>query len=716
MLFPNSTAQLIADGVLEVHRSSTKTSRKTLRMQIDEIYSNKIESIVREITANAFDSHLRAKQLSRAFFVHAPTATRPEFYVRDYGVGMTHQVMTQGYIVIGHSDKDQSNDEVGMWGLGSKVPFAYSDHYTIACYDGERVRHYGYAIAEDGVPDLMLMSDEPCDEPAGVRIGLAVETKDFEAFAKAVRRIHMAHKGGFETNVQDLNGGKAIFNGADWTAYSDLGDMMSGWQTPRVFARQGCVLYPVQHDKITLMSSSTREHRFILDCPIGSIRMTPSREAIQYDDAVVSYLNDRLQRVHDETADAVWEKIKDIPTAPAFFAALATIKPDYVKRDYEHPASGLSSAALTVDGHQSIMDVTYNPNSDQWTFKHLRTKALAQFSKAQVILLNDISPLLDPSRNENTQGDDGSWMTRSEDRRLARFLRAYLTREVKEERVTSMFTGEKPFIVLLNMAYTPEQQKAIFGDALVSAVTFDDLREALPKRALPPQTSSLPPIKGLALAKAAGEQRPVFTLEPAQAGQAWIKGEVYRHHASALFKVARTFDITHLYIVGGDEVEQKMIAHGVPPLADAVHDFFAKQGLTIGDWHGLRDMSHSLKNYRTWLREAHKAAPAAVKSLMKREGLVSDITGGLMRSLHVELPSMTPEQEKATNALLGVSKASSEDLRLAEAAWSKATQDYYHPSGAFLKALQAGHGKEHHAATLSLLGTLQSKLPFDVKF
>lgn len=713
MLYPNSSAQLIADGVIEVHRSTTKTSRKTLRMQIDEIYSNKIESIVREITANGFDSHSRAKT-QRRFFVHGPTPTRPEFYVRDYGVGMTHQVMTKEYIVIGHSDKDQSNEEVGMWGLGSKVPFAYSDHYTIACYDGERVRHYGYAIAEDGVPDLLLMSDEPCDEPAGVRIGLSVEAKDFESFAKAIRRVYIAHKGEFDTNIQNINMGQIAFSGADWAAYTDVGDLSSGWQTPSCFARQGCVLYPVQHDKINTLPGGRGAHRFILDCPIGTIRMTPSRESIQYDDAVVAYLNERIERVIAESEEAVWEKVKDEPTALAFFEALNKVRPDYVKRSYTHPGSGLSHPSLNATGQQAFLSAAYSPNSDQWTFTQHTSRPLKDIVKANVILLNDIEPLLDPSRIASTTGDDGSWMTRSEQRRLSRFLRAYLTRSIKEERVTYGFQEAAEFLVLLNMDFTPEKREAIFGSRLVKAVTFDDLRDALPKRALPPTSSASPPIKGLALAKAAGEQRPVFALEPAQTGQAWIKGEVYRHHASAIFKVARSFDVTHLYIASDAEVEKMVTEHGIPPLMDAVKASLADQGITLEDWHGLRNMRSELSTFRHWLRAANKAAPEAIAKLTKKKGVVSEVVGGLMRSLDADLPTMTPEQEKATKALIGTPTVSN-DLKTAEQAWGKAT-DYYHPGIAFLKTLRSDRGQERYVETLELLGAMQTKLPLDAKF
>ena len=130
---------------LETNRSEEqgtfriKATGKAFRVLIDGLYANKAQSIVRELASNAFDSHIAAKT-SKPFFIHVPTTMRPEFYVRDYGIGMSHQKVMNLYSTLFDSDKDEDNDLVGMFGLGSKSPFAYTDQFYVTCYDGSEAR------------------------------------------------------------------------------------------------------------------------------------------------------------------------------------------------------------------------------------------------------------------------------------------------------------------------------------------------------------------------------------------------------------------------------------------------------------------------------------------------------------------------------------------------------------------------------------------------
>lgn len=713
--YAHSLDVMDTDGALEVHRSSIETSRKTIRMQIADLYSDKPGSIVREITANAFDSHLRAGQ-TRPFYVHAPTTLVPEFFVRDYGVGMTAEVMKEVYIVIGKSDKDKSDDEVGMWGLGSKSPFAYADQYTITCFDGVEARHYGYGIAEDGVPDLYLMAVEPNDEPAGVRIGLSVETKDFELFAEAVRFNVVAHDGGFEHNLGEVARGTKDLIGAGWSAYSESPLKAQGYSGTSWWARQGCVLYRIDDNQLTLPRETRHGHKraWIIDCPIGMIKMTPSREAIQYDAEVVDYLKARIAALVEEVRDSVWQAVKDVESVVEFFATIDKIKPEFVVGDFVHPITKLKSPHLK-SAYPNVFFQATQDERQQWTFAMPETLDLKTAFNKRIFILDDVRPLLDPSRTEDEGKGLTKWLSRSEVRRISRFTRAYMEkREIKNG------------LFMMNLDWNDEFLAAIFPKAEgTTRVSFDDLRGAVPRRVAPPVEKSTPPIRGLALAKAAGEQKPVFSLEPEVGSIAWVSSDQYRRQSSALFKLGKAFDVTALYIAAPGDAQARVKAAGFPHMAEAIATRMAADGLTLGDWHFMRTTFRA-NYYNTgfieWLRHLLSKNPKAYTRLAQGKGAYSTIAKGLKRTLKSTRVKLTDEDEKALETLLmddsgkKIEPPTPTDLKPVKVAHDTLESSYNNPTVKFVDGLPRSTDATALDAFVDAILHLQAAIPPNKKY
>lgn len=670
-------------GIISARKSTIKTSRKTFRMVIDGIYSDKIGSIVQEIAANAFDSHLRAKQ-DRPFFVHSPTALKPEFFVRDFGVGMTDKVMEEVYIVVGESDKDMTDDEVGMWGLGSKSPFAYSDQYFITCYDGETARHYGYGIAEDGVPTLYLMHTEDCDEARGVRVGFAVESKDFELFEKAVQKVAIGHNGTFETNVKLKTIGEEVFSGENWQCFkeSSLGAYGNRW-----FARQGCILYPISGQQVKLpQESHGASLTYVLDCPIGTVKITTSREAIAYDDEVTAYLASRIEGVVAEIRNAVWEQVKDIESVTLFFQRIKEIKPSFIPDDFEHPLTGLTKPDVATS-YPGLFFSSKLADYGRWEFATPGSLPLATFDAKAIIVVDDISPLLDPSRDRDQAPRAGAWLTKSELRRISRFTRAYLE--------ANKLSGAMFFA---NVTWDEAFWKACFPQRVAKHITFDELRLAVPRRVVPPKIEQRQPIRGLALAKAAGEQKPVFEIDASNDDGVvtWVSSEQYRRQATALFKVGKKFEIAAIYIAAPGAqalVEEAGIKH----MSEVIDAKLSTSGLTFADWYFAKDKlsDYSLGTYLKFLRTLLQHAPKSYDKLAAGKGEYSVIAGAIRRIVTAGvLESLTDDDKKAIDTLLLDDDGKShkpdlpEDL-LVFAPALKAIQDnhYYNPTCKWVSGL-----------------------------
>jgi glycosyltransferase involved in cell wall biosynthesis len=65
-----------------------KSCSKAFKILSDKLYSDKIGAVVRELSTNAYDSHIEANN-PNSFDVHFPNMIEPYFYIRDYGTGIS---------------------------------------------------------------------------------------------------------------------------------------------------------------------------------------------------------------------------------------------------------------------------------------------------------------------------------------------------------------------------------------------------------------------------------------------------------------------------------------------------------------------------------------------------------------------------------------------------------------------------------------------------
>src|SRR5271157_3761726 len=215
------------------------------------LYNDKIRAIVRELSCNAWDSHVMAGKKTTPFEIHLPTDFEPVFRITDHGVGLkfvekgckpcegTGQVaiviedkvmpspcpkcngsgnldeVMSLYCTYFESNKTESNETVGALGLGSKSPFCYTQSqddpqgFTVVNrYNG--VKRIYSAFVDNGAPRVVCLSDEPTDEDNGLEVEFAVNTEDvweFENKAKMALEFFepqpTVNVEGFEANRED---------------------------------------------------------------------------------------------------------------------------------------------------------------------------------------------------------------------------------------------------------------------------------------------------------------------------------------------------------------------------------------------------------------------------------------------------------------------------------------------------------------------------------
>lgn len=120
-----------------IHKATISQDDVNLIMDIlAKLYTHPETAVVREYVANAVDAHIKAN-VKVPVEVTLPTPDTPTLTVKDYGEGLDMHDILAIYGNFGVSDKRNSNDFIGGFGIGSKSGLAVSDKiYVESIKDG----------------------------------------------------------------------------------------------------------------------------------------------------------------------------------------------------------------------------------------------------------------------------------------------------------------------------------------------------------------------------------------------------------------------------------------------------------------------------------------------------------------------------------------------------------------------------------------------------
>lgn len=299
-----------------------KTSALAFKILSEGLYSDKIKAVIRELSTNAFDAMVEAGKRDQPFKVHLPTRYEPWFSVKDEGVGMSHDRILHNYCTYFGSSKNDTNDQVGCLGLGSKSPFAYTETFSVTSIKDGKKRTYTALVSEQGYPEVMEIplgeeDGQPVfevntDEPNGVEVSFPVKESDIYEFHNKARSVYLDFPVKPETNLSDFRIGKIEYTvkKATWRMRKPCNDL--SWHT-HVRVVQGCVAYPLDHNQIGFRHPLL-DSLIDLHVPIGDVEITPSREAISYTEFTRKNLKAALEVVAQEIAESYVEKINTCKT------------------------------------------------------------------------------------------------------------------------------------------------------------------------------------------------------------------------------------------------------------------------------------------------------------------------------------------------------------------------------------------------------------------
>jgi hypothetical protein len=287
---------------------------------LTDLYSDPEMAVIREYSTNARDSHVEAGKADRPIEVTLPTALAPFLKIRDYGLGLDADDIRDIYSRYGASTKRDSDDVVGMLGLGCKSGLTYADQFTLSgIKDGVRTE-VAVSRDEDGTGSMTLVAQYETDEESGVEVVVpARQGNRFEE--KAANFFRFWEKGTVLVNGEVPKRVDGLWIADDLLLSEDRG-------LPGVTVVMGGVPYAVEDYRYHY-----RQQKLVAFVDIGEVQFTPSRESLQMTARTKATLDKLLKREEVEKEIALKKLVDEAPDAYEAVRVLAAARRMGLKGD-----------------------------------------------------------------------------------------------------------------------------------------------------------------------------------------------------------------------------------------------------------------------------------------------------------------------------------------------------------------------------------------------
>lgn len=301
---------------------------------LTDLYSDPELAVIREYSTNALDSHVEAGT-QRPIEVTLPTALSPFFRVRDYGVGLNAEDIREMYSKYGSSSKRDSDDVVGMLGLGSKSALTYTDQFTLTGYKNGIATVVSVSRDEDGGGSMTIVDEFETDE-SGVEVSVPVN-----------------HYNNFDSKAADFfrfwQPDTVLVNGEEPKRIGGLrvsDDIILTEELNESVLVMGNVAYEIPSE-----GYSYNRHNFVAYVEIGAVNFTPSRESLHMTRKTKDKIEEVKARVAAERNAAIAQQVED---APSRYEAL--------KLSLSAKRLGYNGDPLTYKGEEFPGDMIAPPN------------------------------------------------------------------------------------------------------------------------------------------------------------------------------------------------------------------------------------------------------------------------------------------------------------------------------------------------------------------
>lgn len=258
----------------------------------DKLYSDKILAIIREYLANACDANVEANS-TRKIFITVPNTFEPYFKVRDFGSGLSREDIEKIYVKLGKSTKRMSNKSLGIFGIGCKSGFCYSDSFNVSSWQNGVCSTYTAQKDRAGNLGIIPVASFASDEPDGIEVSFVIDEHDISQLNKKLANFCK-----YLEDVPEFSDPAFVVPKIDYVCnFADFFIEKAGeYGSSRVCkVLMGHIIYPI--DLSSLMPQFRNISNVVIRCEIGEINVAPDREKLEYTEKTVDALNNKFATI-----------------------------------------------------------------------------------------------------------------------------------------------------------------------------------------------------------------------------------------------------------------------------------------------------------------------------------------------------------------------------------------------------------------------------------
>lgn len=276
-------------------------------------YRDPIASLIREYVSNCFDSHIEAGVNTPVYVTLEEDQSGWYWACEDFGVGLSEDRCKNIFMKYLTSTKEETNDQIGAFGMGSKSGLGYTDVVHIRTrFDGTEYRYMLHKTTD--APTLALMDFYPTDKRNGTQIKIYLKD-NWDEQDKFVRKTEQqltyfdnVHYGG---KLDSLNEDFVVYKGRNF-------QVKPSCTLKAMHLVIGNVAYPINWEAI---GKTEIDIPIALIFEIGDLPVIFTREDIRYTDDAVSKIRNKIAAAEKELIDLATPKTKEIDDLQAYIDA-----------------------------------------------------------------------------------------------------------------------------------------------------------------------------------------------------------------------------------------------------------------------------------------------------------------------------------------------------------------------------------------------------------
>ncbi|MEK6883942.1 MAG: ATP-binding protein [Nanoarchaeota archaeon] len=274
---------------------SIKNNGKAFRILVSNLYSDKVKAAISELSANALDSHIEAEN-GIPFEVSLPSNFEPIFSIRDFGIGMSHEFMMNGYSIAFHSSKDTSNLYNGEKGLGRLSALSLCDSYVCANFQNGEKRTYSVFINETGVPSIVHLGTEETTEPNGFYIEIPIPQDKICEFDEKALYVYSHYK----PKPIIKNRLNFVIPDQQYVILAEDGSWGIKKNSCESMAIMSAYSYPINKYSIPNLNEnelSVLNSGIVIHFNLGELNTSANREALEYNNTTINSIKNKLASI-----------------------------------------------------------------------------------------------------------------------------------------------------------------------------------------------------------------------------------------------------------------------------------------------------------------------------------------------------------------------------------------------------------------------------------